>query len=47
MVKKIIMLLASCSLAVLIILPNGTVKTVEADISQLLIEPMGHGGGGA
>lgn len=46
MKRKIIMLLASCSLAVAIIVPVATAKSVVNVSTLMLIQVMGHGTGG-
>ena len=44
MKRKLIMLLASCSIAILIIVPIGTIET-GVDKTQSIIQPMIHGAG--
>lgn len=46
MKKKLIMLLASCSLAIVTFVFAETVKPVEVVNTQMLIQTMGHGTGG-
>lgn len=46
MKRKLIMLLASCSLAAVIIIPVGTIDSVANSSTQMLIQTMGHGYGG-
>lgn len=46
MKRKFIKLLASCSLAILIIIPVGTTEPVANSSTQALIQTMGHGYGG-
>jgi hypothetical protein len=43
MKRKILILLASCSLALLIIVP---VESIVDKPIQQMVQPMGHGGGG-
>lgn len=43
MKRKFIKLLASCSLAFVIIIPIGTTKTIVNISHQSLIQTMGHG----
>lgn len=47
MKRKLITLLASCSLAIAIIIPVTTAEPVVNESSQMLIQVMGHGTGGA
>lgn len=46
MKRKLIMLLASCSLAIAIIVPVVTVQPVTDGNTQMLIQIMRHGAGG-
>lgn len=43
MKRKLIKLLASCSLVVAIIVPAATIVPVENSSTQLLMQTMGHG----
>lgn len=45
MKRKLFKLLASCSLAIAIIVPVGTVEPVANISTQILIQTMGHGYG--
>lgn len=46
MKRKLILLLASCSLAVAIIVPVLTIDPAVNNNTQMLVEIMGHGAGG-
>lgn len=46
MKRKFIILLASFSLAVTIIIPIGTIDSVTDSSTQMMIQTMGHGFGG-
>jgi hypothetical protein len=46
MKRKLFKLLASCSLAIVIIIPVGTTEPVENISTQTLVQTMGHGFGG-
>lgn len=45
MIRKMIMLLVSCSLAVIAIHPLGGDESVTEATAQSVVQPMGHGTG--
>lgn len=46
MKRKFLMLLASCSLAIAIIVPVASIDPPVINSTQMLIQIMGHGAGG-